>query len=76
MTTNPDGIESFLESLEPQLKQLGQPQQSRERGTLNVRVMFARSNGLYQVIVHLIALGRGITEKDLEGEFTKRPKTF
>lgn len=76
MATNPDSIGNFLKSLGPQLEKLGQPQQVQAIGSLEVRVMFARSNGLYPVIVHLVALGRGITEKDLEGELFLGQWTF
>ncbi len=76
VATNPDSIENFLKSLDPQLEKLGQPQQSQRGGNLEVRVMFAQSNGSCPVIVHLFALGRGISEKDLKGQLLSGQWTF
>ncbi|MEK6837663.1 MAG: hypothetical protein AABX69_03350 [Nanoarchaeota archaeon] len=75
MTTNPDSIESFLRSLGPQLENLWQPQQSQERGNLQVRVMLAKlPNSEY--VVHCFVLERGITETDLEGQLLRGQWTF
>ncbi|MBI2143166.1 hypothetical protein HYU20_02390 [Candidatus Woesearchaeota archaeon] len=76
MATNPDSMENFLRSLDSQLERIGQPQQSPAAKNLEVRVMFARSNGLYPVIVHLFVLGRGITVNDLGGELLRGQWTF
>lgn len=73
-TPTPNSIDAFLEHLNLEVGSEPTPQKAPQN--LEVRVMFARSNGLHPVIVHLFVLGRGITEKDLEGELIPGQRTF
>lgn len=76
MQENPDAIDAFLAMLGLEVEKPRQPQQVQAKGNLKVEVRFAHSDGPHPVIVHFVALGRGITEEDLEGKLLPGPWTF
>lgn len=73
-TPNRGPIDNFLESLN--LKVGPEPQPEKASQNLGVSVVFARSDGLYPVVVHLVVLDRGVTSKGLEGRLLSGQWTF